>query len=385
MSILKKLLLVIVIIFFLFIIISLLQKRQTIMNNINKKEGLTNIQNVDYKNFVSSVSSVAIDPILYSSGINNNINSKTLELPLKQLCIKGSYNSAYSGNYISDIMVNYVLSRGCRFLDFEVYYLPDSSGNYMTCVGYSNDPKAINPTISNTENILFSDILKSTINYAFINSNSNLYKVTNLNDPLFINIRMKTSPEDIKTLFDSIQNIIAGISKNINYQKYFTDNKIDENTILNSILGKVIIVFENNDLINLMGKQYNMISNSDKLTKSTYKQINVERYLACPPKRATDYIVKFNCEHTFNQVVPDNYLSSQNNPNIFVSIKDYGNQVNMFQYYKNDIYLIEYENIFKNYNSAFVPMAYCLSYIDNYATPSKLGNAVFPNIIGQLF
>ena len=227
--------------------------------------------------------------------------------------------------------------------------------------------------------------LKSTIDYAFINSNSNLYKVTNTNDPLFISIRMKTSSEDMKTLFDSIQNIIAGISRNVNYQRYFTDRKIDENTILESILGKVILVFEKNDLINLMGKQYNMISNSDKLTKNTYKQINVDRYLACPPKRATDSTVMFNCDHTFNQIVPDTYLSSQNNPNIFSSIKDYGNQVNMFQYYKNDIYLIEYENIFKTYNSAFVPLSYCLSYIDINATPAKMNNVVFPNIIGQLF
>lgn len=384
MSILKKFLLVIVIIFFLFIIISLLQKRQTILNNINRKEGLTNIVNIDYNSMVSSVSSVAIDSIEYSSGMNNNINSTTLKMPLKQLCIKGSYNSSYSGNYISDVMVNYVLSRGCRFLDFELYYLPDSSGNYKTCVGYSNDPNAINPTISNTENILFSDILKSTINYAFINSNSNLYKVVNTNDPLFINIRMKTSKEDMRTLFDSIQNIIMSISRNVNYQKYFTDNKINENTILKSILGKVIIIFEKNDLIDLTGKKYNMISNSDKLTKSTYKQINVDRYLACPPKRATNSTVLFNCDHTFNMVVPDNYLSSQNNPNIFISIKDYGNQVNMFQYYKNDMYLIEYENIFKTYNSAFVPMVYCLSYIDIYATPSKMSNTVSPSIIGQI-
>ena len=384
MSILKKFLLVIIIILFLFVILSLLKKRQTLLNN-NRKEGLTNIESIDYKSIVSSVSSVAIDSTAYSSGMSNNINSTTLKMPLKQLCIKGSYNSAYSGNYISNIMVNYVLSRGCRFLDFEVYYLPDSSGNYLTCVGYSNDPNAINPTISNTENTLFSDILKSTIDYAFINSNSNLYKVTNTNDPLFISIRMKTSSEDMKTLFDSIQNIIAGISRNVNYQRYFTDRKIDENTILESILGKVILVFEKNDLINLMGKQYNMISNSDKLTKNTYKQINVDRYLACPPKRATDSTVMFNCDHTFNQIVPDTYLSSQNNPNIFSSIKDYGNQVNMFQYYKNDIYLIEYENIFKTYNSAFVPLSYCLSYIDINATPAKMNNVVFPNIIGQLF
>jgi hypothetical protein len=52
------------------------------------------------------------------------MSSESQDMELMQYCIKGSVNSAYSGQYISDEMVKYVLSRGCRFLDFEVYYLP---------------------------------------------------------------------------------------------------------------------------------------------------------------------------------------------------------------------------------------------------------------------
>lgn len=378
MSILKKILLVIIIILFSFIILSLLQERKSILNKIQVKEGLT-INNPDYNYMVSSVDKVAMDPTLYSSGINSVINSSTKQLPLNQLCIKASYNSAYTGKYISDVMIKYVLSRGCRFLDFEVYYLPDSKGNYITCVGYSTDPNAINPTISNSENIHFIDIFQSTLTDAFIKSSSSTYTIVNTKDPLFINIRMKTSKEDMKVLFDSIQNIINVTSRKPLFQQYFTKTKIDGNTILNSIDGKVIIIFEKNDLIDYSNSFYNIISNSEKLTKSTYGQIDVNKYIACPPKVSTDTKVVFNCNHTFNYVVPDNYYRSQNNPDIFSSIKEYGNQITTAQYYVSDNYLIEYENIFKTYNSAFVSMSNCLFYINKMGKPS---NIISPKIIG---
>ena len=378
MSILKKILLIIIIILFSFILFFLLQKREYIIKTIHLNEGFINIKSPDYKNIISSIEGVAIDPIMYSSGISSNINSTTNKLPLNQLCIKGSYNSAYTGKYISENMVSYVLSRGCRFLDFEIYYLPDTSGNYTTCVGYSSDPNASNPKISNSENVLFLNILESTIQNAFIKSNSSMYTIINTNDPLFINIRLKTNKEDIPILFKSIQNIISSISKKSEYLRYFTKTKINGDTILSSINKKIIIIFEKNEFINFSDSFYNIISNTEDLTKSTYRQIDPNKFIACPPKIKTDKEVVFNCNHTFNMVVPENYYESQNNPEIFSSIKDYGNQITLNQYYNSDNFLLEYENIFKTYNSAFVPLSYCLSYINNHYKPSK---NIFPDLI----
>lgn len=382
MNFLKKILLTLIIIIFSFILFSLLQKRQTIINKIQLKEGLTNVKSPDYNSILSNVESVVMDPVTFPSGISSNINSTTNSLPLKQLCIKGSCNSAYSGKYISELMVNYVLSRGCRFLDFEIYYLPDSSGNYTTCVGYSNDPNAINPTISNSENVPFIDIFESTINKAFIKSSSSIYEIININDPLFINIRLKTSKEDIPTLFQSIQRTINSVSKKPMYSRYFTETKINGNTILSSINGKVIIIFEKNEFIDISSKnnKYNMISNSEDLTKSTYEKIDPNKFIACPPKILSDSKVVFNCDHTFNMVVPENYKSSQSNPEIFTSIKEYGNNITLFQYYNSDNYLLENEYMFQKSNSAFIPLSYCLTYINNREKPSK---SVFPNLIGS--
>ena len=59
-----------------------------------------------------------------------NVSDTTKNLPLKELCIKASYNTAYNGYDIINTtntngsyhdMIEYVLSRGCRFLDFELY------------------------------------------------------------------------------------------------------------------------------------------------------------------------------------------------------------------------------------------------------------------------
>jgi hypothetical protein len=380
MSILKKILLSIIIILFSFILFFLLQKRQFIIKTIQLQEGAIGIIPVDYNYIKGEVESVAMDPTLYSSGISANINSTTMKTPLNQLCIKASYNTAYSGKYISDIMVNYVLSRGCRFLDFEIYYLPDPSGNYTTCVGYSVDPTAINPTISNTENVLFADILQTTIQNAFIPSSSSTYTVTNTNDPLFIHLRLKTSKEDMNLLFQSIQTILKATSKDPKYHSYFTISKIDGGSVVSSIKQKVVIIFEKNEFIDLKDSQYNMISNTDTLTKSTYKQLDVKKYIGCAPKQGKENNVVFNCNHTFNLVVPDDYHKSQNNPLISTSIMDYGNQITMFQYYVNDYYLIEYENLFKTYNSSFVSLYDCMNYINQHPPTS---NILPLNILGS--
>ena len=49
-----------------------------------------------------------------------SLEKKYSDLPLKEYCIKASYNSAVSGNYVNKNMLKHVLSRGCRFLDLEI-------------------------------------------------------------------------------------------------------------------------------------------------------------------------------------------------------------------------------------------------------------------------
>ena len=55
------------------------------------------------------------------SGILNTQFDASQDNAIRNFCIKSSCNSAYTGKYMNLNMIKYVLSRGCRFLDFEVY------------------------------------------------------------------------------------------------------------------------------------------------------------------------------------------------------------------------------------------------------------------------
>lgn len=372
------------------------------------KEGLLN-SDPDYNRINNEVKNVAIDPNQFPNGITT-VKNTIYDKPLMQYCIKGSYNSAYSGNYISDIMVKYVLSRGCRFLDFEIY--SDEANNAI--VGYSSDPAAVNPTISNKNNVLFQDILKTTIASAFSNQYGQTYTTTNTNDPLFINIRLKTNAANTKSLYNAVQTAIQG-AYHSGYSQYFYDKDISDGywtwdwingrkytknthkdnyvngyTTLKDIMGKVIIIFENNLNLSLpqantssinSGNFYNMISNTESLYKTSYNDIIKSK--TNPPHIKDTNTVDLGDNPKFMMVVPDNN-TKPDNPSVFASIRNYGYQLTLFQYYNGDAYLMQYEGMFKTYGSAFVPMAYCLNYIDNYAIPSEIDphvNTVFGSFL----
>jgi len=394
MSFERKILLLVVVLLFIYIIFTLLRNRQLILNKIESdktnKEGFSQ-NDPDYNAVNAEVTSVAIDARQFPTGISSTRNS-SFNLPLKQFCIKGSINSAYSGNYISDIMVKYVLSRGCRFLDFEIYYI-----NNDACVGFSSDPAAVTPTISNTNPVRFVDLLKTTLSSAFTSQSGQTYTTTNTSDPLFINLRLKTAEADRMNLFNSVQSALKTVYSS-GYSNYFYESKTNKyvtgDTLLKDVFGKVIFIFENNSVTPTpfslsnnssptSGKFYNMISNSDTISKSFYGQLDPSRFIARPPKVASPNTVKFSNDSKFTMVVPDNNMTKQPNPNLFSSIQNYGNQVTLFEYYVTDAQLVEYENLFKTYNTAFIPMAYCLNYINNYALPKDIQpgtNTVFANL-----
>ena len=68
-----------------------------------------------------------------SIGNIQSIQPKIANMPLKEYCVKASYNSAVSGKSVNKNMIKYVLNRGCRFLDFEVFYIK-SNDNFVPVV-----------------------------------------------------------------------------------------------------------------------------------------------------------------------------------------------------------------------------------------------------------
>jgi hypothetical protein len=139
--------------------------------------------------------------------IQNVSMNKYGSLPLKQFVIKGSYNSAVTGNYVNEKMVAYVLQRGCRYLDFEIFLIKQ-----VAVVSYSNDP---NFNILKTDNTVpFSTIL-TTIITTNVNTPNNT-------DPIFINMR-------VKSYDPSVYQILAATINEVNKTGIVYNNNITEN------------------------------------------------------------------------------------------------------------------------------------------------------------
>jgi hypothetical protein len=119
-----------------------------------------------------------------------------------QYFIKASWNTAYSGNFKMDIsMVVQVLNRGCRFIDFEIYSVTDSSSNLQNqpVVGFSSDAGSNYQTSSKNTLPLY-DVLLTAIT----TSTSLIVK----NDPLYIQLRIKSG---IIGLYENVMAVLIRI------------------------------------------------------------------------------------------------------------------------------------------------------------------------------
>jgi|694.fasta_scaffold18533_3 hypothetical protein len=124
---------------------------------------------------------------------------------LKDLFFKASYNSAFTGKTMNPGMVELVLKRGCRYIDFEVY----KSGQYLY--------------VSSDKSVRLLDVL-SVINKSLIGT-----------DPLFINLRLV----NVRSERDFFGQIPASVSE-LFYNR--NSRKIDNDTRISEIVGKCIIV-----------------------------------------------------------------------------------------------------------------------------------------------
>lgn len=312
-----------------------------------------------------------IDAKELPSGINN-MPASSQDMELMQYCVKGSANSAYSGQYISDEMVKYVLSRGCRFLDFEVYYLPigdgeDEKDTFAPYVGYSSDPSSVNSTTKN--NYLFRKVLKSTLSNAFTQQSGEKYESPNPKDPLFVHIRIKTDNKTKDKLYDMIQADIQSVF-NSGYNDYFLvkrkndviiPTQVDGTTPIKRLAQKVVMIFDY-EPDKVIGSFHNMTSDSSQLVRMTYDEVNTFKYKAMPPKRLDSSRTDIN---KLKMAVPDSNRSDQENPDIHGAIKNYGVQFTLIQYYNTDMNLILAESMFQQYSAAILPMSLLLNYIKN--------------------
>ena len=316
--------------------------------------------------------------IAKSSVIPNISNTSNTGLLLKQYCIKASYNSALTGTYVNLDMVKYVLSRGCRFLDFEVY-----SFDGIPYVAYSTDNTF--SSIKTLNKIPLQDVFHTIVIYGFIGPSPNP------SDPLFVHLRVKTNNND---LFSKIATIVDNTLKSKLYK-----GLINHGTHLSDIMGKIVLIIDKK--ISPSYQHNAPCSSSCVASKTTLTMntgcptcFNLKNYVNAESGTAFMRIYNYSyiTEQAFTSpeilddgintdvtsmkiVVTDvgaNFVGVLQNPTYYYLPMNYGAQIVAYPFYQSDVYLNQYEQAFADAKSAFVPLSNMLGYL-NKITSSLQG------------
>jgi hypothetical protein len=337
----KKLLILLIIIIFTYVLYRLYKKRLEIVN----REGYF---------FDKTVEQEIIDAKDDDNPVKiNSVNDAYSDIPVLQCLIKGSYNTAITKNFVSLDMIQYVLSRGCRFIDFEVFYLDEKP-----MVSYSNDP---NFAIIETDNrILLDNVLSHAVTNGF---NS---PAPNKNDPLFIQLRIKSNEE-------KIYNEVAKSINNTLINRLYK-GEITKTTKISDIKGKVVLVVDRT--INYKYKDFTNCNNpNDKTCYDLKKQTNIEsgsEFLRTTDsgtilsKRIKPPVINNNNLTTdvdYLQIVTFDSNKNDSNKNPIPLIKDYGCQIMLYQFYNKNENLQLYEHIFNDNLYGIVPLSVVLIYL----------------------
>lgn len=356
MSYIKQLLILCVILITIIILWFLYQERLKIGH---KQENFSLFSSLDSKiereiNYLKSSSNVTI----------TNINQSLYSRPIREFCVKGAYNAAVTGKYVNKDMVAYVLSRGCRYLDFEVFSIDNT-----VQVAYTSDPKF--ETVDTECTVSLFDILSIVSAYAFSS------KSPNMNDPLFIQFHIKTHTVDI------YKNIAQIIQQTIGDQLY--QGKITPATPIGDLLGKIVLVFNKT-----IDPNYLYVADCKNDTNETCvqlsKYVNLESgtinlYIYYYSTLLTQPGIQINslldvCDictdlRTLRIALPDiEYNKIASNVLAEEYITKYGCQWLPMKFYSYDDGLMKYENVFNAHKTAFIPMSAAIKYFADQKVPT---------------
>jgi hypothetical protein len=271
----------------------------------------------------SSASGVSITNATFPTNDNN---------ALRNYCIKSSFNSAYTGGYMNLDMIKYVLQRGCRFLDFQVFIK-----DHTAIVAYSKEDY-YNAFSSNAPALSLAGVF-STINMHAFNEHS-----PNPNDPIFIQIRILSD-------FSSAESIVAETNSTTFTVNLYSDPTtghaipIDLNIQMNKLQSKVVIVTDQSEATSTsLSKYTNLFTDTTNVRRYTENQLT---YQPINPPNPEPFL--------FQIVLPNlGYFFGVNNPDALYLIQNYGTQVIAQAFYSSDLNLENYEALFDQYKSAFV-------------------------------
>lgn len=219
MNLIQKLLIIITIFIATYIVFFLLKQRELILNISTKKENFAIFGNTQSSELSSLQSQLANVSITDTNADDNR--------PLKEYVFKSSYNSAVSGDKVSLDMIDLVLSRGCRVLDFEIIILDG-----QPVVTYTKDPNY--QQLETDNHITLDQILLRVSTTAFAKP------TPNISDPLFLHFRIKSNDKNAFKLVASVLES-SGISKN---NKLYTQTSKPKPVILHQRENKLNVAMQ---------------------------------------------------------------------------------------------------------------------------------------------
>jgi len=342
----RKILILFIILIFTYIIFRLILKR------IQMKQEYENVQIEGYENeTVNSIQkgydcNITIKNDLQSRIKNIQDNSGNYlpdALYLRNYAVKSSMNTAYNGKENNTDMINYVLSRGCRFLDFEVFNDSETS-TAVVSVSKSHDSNylPLDTVLS------LSDALRYTNMYCF-----NLV-CPNYNDPLFIQIRPKlnTSDPNYESNKKSISSKINdSVVQNLSplYSK-----KVTGMTPLNELINKIIVVMDTTtftDCSNIVQLANNSL---DSMTTLSYGNLSTQYEL----KLKSDM---YTCDvSTITQIIFEDAskVSYNTNVNTDILFQNYSSQILPMMYWNTGGDLCNYESLFNTNGCGIIPLSF---------------------------
>lgn len=288
---------------------------------------------------------------LENKDVPTNIISVKKELTgetLKEYVIKGSYNTAITGNYVNLDMIKYVLSRGCRFVDFEVLFFDDKA-----VVSTTSDP---NYTVIDTENVIpLSSVLSATVSQAFSRPSPNF------KDPLFIHLRIKSKDA---TIYKRVGKAVDFALKSKLYE-----GKIDKNTKLSDIMGKVVLVIDKT-----VDRDYRKHTECSPGEKNCYaldnfislesgtEVMNNQNYSQILNEKNKQLTVRDNNNlstdvESYRLALPDKKLDTMRNPGVENMVMNHIIQIVPYRFYIKGDELDEYETLFNDLGFAITPLS----------------------------
>lgn len=336
MSIFKKLLILFIILVSSFILYKLYLQRIALLKLETFVEGNTgtNDENSAVKAEFEMIKNKY--PALPSIG---NFNCPPT-LQLKDVLVKSSYNTAFTGNYyVSNDMIKFVISRGCRFLDFEIYNVDG-----QPFIGVSSSYQ----TLDSLNKLSLVSVLNTIDSCAFSIDNSDM-TTPNPNDPLILHFRIMNTNSNgfYKNINTTLESVLM--------QKMY-NGVVNGNTNMSEIMGKYVVLIDNmsRGYIQDNGSQIITYKNGESNTSIIRLNRNAGLLEQCkrPPILIDETMTNV---QDYQIVLSDTgygFFTGPINPNNSILVKDYGVQLTAYKFYVYDNNMSIYENSFGNFNSA---------------------------------